>query len=162
VLDKAAAQVQHFRTQVAAHRSTLSGLMLLGALVMLNAWGMRWMSDPYRFPFDVVEVRGEFRYLQQAELQAAIAPHASSGFFNVDVAAIRSAVEALPWVERAKVRRVWPATLRVNVAEQRPVATWNSDGYLNAAGEAFFPQAGKLPQDLPQLDDPLLGLAGLE
>ena len=137
-----------------AHRRSLSGLMLLGLLGLTASAGMEWLSDPYRFPLDVVEVKGEFRYLDKAILQAAVAPHAAGGFFTVDVDSVRAAAEALPGVARAKVRRVWPATLRVHIAEQQPVAGWNGDGYLNAAGEAFFPRAGQTLSGLPQLAGP--------
>ena len=67
---------------------------------------------------------------------------------------MRVAAEALPWVHSAKVRRIWPATLRVQITEQQPVAGWNENGYLNPAGEAFFPRAGATPQGLPQLAGP--------
>lgn len=138
----------------ADHRRSLSGLLLLGLLVLVALWATRWLSDPYRFPLDVVEIKGEFRYLQKQTLQAAIAPHTTGGFFTVDVDSVRSAAEALPWVAGARVRRIWPATLRVQITEQQAVAGWNDAGFLNAAGEAFFPQAGGTPADLPQLAGP--------
>ncbi len=139
---------------VSAHRRSLSGLLLLAMLGLTTAWGMRWLSDPYRFPLDVVEVKGEFKYLHKPILQAAVAPRAAGGFFTVDVDSVRAAAEDLPWVERAKVRRIWPATLRVHITEQQPVARWNGDGYLNDAGEAFTPQSGQSPAGLPQLAGP--------
>jgi cell division protein FtsQ len=138
----------------ADHRRSLSGLLLLGVLAMIALWGTRWLSDPYRFPLDVVEVKGEFRYLQKPQLQAAVMPHATGGFFTVDVDRVREAAEALPWVNSAKVRRIWPATLRVQITEQLAVAGWNGNGFLNVAGESFFPQAGMAPDGLPQLAGP--------
>jgi len=139
---------------VSRHRRSLSGLLLLSVLVLCGLWGVRWLSDPYRFPLDVVEVKGEFRFLQKETLQAAVMPLAAGGFFTVDVDGIRAAVEVLPWVNKAKVRRVWPATLQVRITEQRPVAQWNEDGFLNQAGEAFFPRSGAAPVGLPRLAGP--------
>jgi cell division protein FtsQ len=152
--DKAMSVLQQLRAVLVTHRRSLSGLLLLGVLAMATTLGMRWMSDPYRFPLDVVEVRGEFRYMQQAALQTAVAPHATGGFFTVDVDSIRAAAEGLPWVHRAKVRRIWPATLRLHITEQQAVANWNDGGYLNVAGEAFYPPAGMSPKGLPQLGGP--------
>lgn len=145
---------QQLLQQLRLRARTLSGLLLLGMLAALTAQGMRWLTDPYRFPLTVVEVRGAFHYLEKADLQAAIAPFVEQGFFTVDVAAIRTATEALPWVSKAAVRRIWPETLRVQVVEQEPVARWQTDGYLNAQGEAFFPAQPAAGLELPALDGP--------
>jgi cell division protein FtsQ len=137
-----------------AHTRTLSGLLLLGMLAAATLLGVRWFTDPYRFPLGVVEVKGDFRYLQKEQLQAAVAPHATGGFFTVDVVAIRAAAEALPWVYKASVQRVWPETLRVQIEEQQPVARWHGQGFLNRYGEAFFPEQARLDIELPWLDGP--------
>lgn len=152
--DKALSPLQQLQTVLETHRRSLSGLLLLGVLAMTATLGKRWMSDPYRFPLDVVEVKGEFRYMEKSALQTAVAPHATGGFFTVDVDSIRAAAEALPWVYRAKVRRIWPATLRLHITEQQAVASWNDSGYLNVAGEAFYPPVGMSPEGLPQLGGP--------
>ena len=39
-----------------SHVRTLSGLTLLLALAATIMLGMRWLSDPYRFPLSVVKV----------------------------------------------------------------------------------------------------------
>jgi cell division protein FtsQ len=60
---------------------------------------------------------------------------------------VRSAVEALPWVDKVSIRRVWPDTLKVRVVEQQPLARWGQDALLNRQGEVFRPQPlPKLPQ----------------
>jgi len=137
-----------------SHIRTLSGLLLLlvlGATVML---GMQWLSDPYRFPLSVVKVTGDFRFLQKQQLQTAVAPHAQGGFFTVDVVAVRNAAEALPWVYKASVQRIWPATLHLRVEEQQPIAHWGEQGFLNRYGEPFFPEQAGVVGDLPWLAGP--------
>lgn len=136
------------------HARTVSGLLLLGVLALVAVSGMRWLSDPLRFPLSVVEVKGDFRYLLKGELQTAMAPYVTGGFFTVDVAAVRAATEQLPWVYRASVKRIWPATLRVEITEQTPVAHWGEHGYLNDRGEAFEPEHAASTPDLPQLSGP--------
>ena len=84
---------------------TLSGLALVAVVASSIPLGMRWLSDPYRFPLSVVEVRGDFRFLEQGQLQTAVAAHTAGGFFTVDVDAVRAAAEQLPWVYKASVRR---------------------------------------------------------
>ena len=136
------------------HTRTLSGLVLLGLLALGGMATMHWLSDPQRFPLSVVEVKGEFRYLRKESLQAALAPAVNGGFFTVNVAAIRAAAERLPWVYRASVKRIWPATLRIVVVEQQPVAHWGEHGYLNAHGESFTPARPADTPDLPMLSGP--------
>ena len=133
---------------------TLSGLMLVALVASSIPLGMRWLSDPFRFPLRVVEVRGDFRFLEKAQLQEAVAEHAAGGFFTVDVAAVRAAAEQLPWVYKASVRRVWPATLRLHIEEQEPIAHWGERGYLNRYGQPFLPDAIVMQQELPWLAGP--------
>jgi cell division protein FtsQ len=139
---------------VSSHVRTLTGLLLVAVLASTVVFGKQWLSDPWRFPLGVVEVKGDFRYLDKQQLQAAIAPHATGGFFTVDVAAIRAAAERLPWVHRASVKRVWPETLRLQIEEQQPVARWGAHGYLNTRGEPFVPEASNISLVLPSLAGP--------
>ena len=133
---------------------TLSGLVLVAVVASSVPLGMRWLADPYRFPLSVVEVRGEFRFLENEQLQAAIAPHATGGFFTVDVDRVRAAAEELPWVHKVAVRRIWPATLRLHVEEQQPIAHWGEHGYLNMFGQPFLPEETVMPLELPWLAGP--------
>ena len=118
---------------------TVSGLLLLALLAVSVGFGMQWLSDPYRFPLKVVEVKGDFRYLDREQLQTVIAPHAEGGFFTVDVVAVCAAAEQLPWVYKARVQRVWPDILRLQIEEQQPIARWGEQGFLNRFGESFVP-----------------------
>ena len=138
-----------------SHIRTLSGLVLVAVVASSVPLGMRWLADPLRFPLSVVEVRGEFQFLENEQLQAAVAPHATGGFFTVDVDAVRAAAEQLPWVYKVSVRRIWPATLRLLIEEQQPIARWGERGYLNRFGEPFLPEepVDKL-QELPWLAGP--------
>ena len=145
---------QRLLAVVSSHTRTLTGLFLVAMLASTVLLGKQWLSDPWRFPLSVVEVKGDFRYLDRQQLQAAVAPHATGGFFTVDVAAIRTAAEQLPWVHKARVKRVWPETLRLQIEEQQPVAFWGEHGFLNKGGEPFVPESTHISLPLPSLAGP--------
>ncbi|MEN8205467.1 MAG: cell division protein FtsQ/DivIB [Pseudomonadota bacterium] len=133
---------------------TITGLLLIAILVLIMALAKHGLSDPYRFPLDVVEVKGDFRYLNKLQLQETVAPHVEGGFFTVDVNVIRTVAEQLPWVYKATVKRIWPATLRIHIEEQQAVARWGEQGYLNRNGEPFFPKQINSSLKLPALAGP--------
>ena len=133
---------------------TITGLLLIVMLVAIVSLAKHGLSDPYRFPLEVVEVKGDFRYLDKQQLQGAVAAHVDGGFFAVDVNAIRTVAEQLPWVYKARVRRVWPATLQIFIEEQQVIAQWGEQGYLNRYGEPFFPEQLNTALKLPALAGP--------
>jgi cell division protein FtsQ len=141
-------------TLVKGHARTITGLVLIAVLAAILSFARVWLSDPYRFPLEVVEVKGEFRFLSKQRLQLAVAPQVEGGFFTVDVSAIRTAAEQLPWVYKAAVKRIWPATLRIDIEEQQAAARWGERGYLNKDGEPFFPQQLTRSLALPALSGP--------
>jgi cell division protein FtsQ len=118
-------------------------------------WGIQQLRDPNNMPIRAVQIEGEFRHLSAKQLEEAVSGYVSEGFFNVNVEAVRAAVETLPWVYRASVRRVWPDALRVKVKEQKALARWNNKGLINIYGEFFAPAANSFPTHLPVLSGPM-------
>lgn len=99
-------------------------------------------------------IKGERQYTTDAEIRGALQDLMQRSFFSADVAEVQQALEALPWVYRASVRREWPAKLKVYLQEQVAVAHWNQDEWLNEHGEVFLapPQPGL--ENLPWLAGP--------
>jgi cell division protein FtsQ len=116
--------------------------------------GFDWLKDPRSLPLQVVRIEGDFVHLDRQELESVVADRVRGGFFTLDVEAVRSAIRALPWVDEVAVRRVWPDTLRIWVAEQVPLARWGSKGLVNVRGESFQPDGGERPDGLPLLEGP--------
>ena len=100
-----------------------------------------------------IEIRGQLKYQQSDVLQKALNKHLGEGFFSLDLNAVKNEVEAMPWIYSASLRRRWPGTLMITVKEQYPVASWNSEFYLNEYGEVFRPPE---PVDIETVPD-LLG-----
>jgi cell division protein FtsQ len=127
---------------------------LLLSLVLVVAGLLRWLQDPATLPMRQLQIEGTLRYISQAELQAQVAPLVRGGFFNLDVAAVQRAAQALDWVDRVSVRRVWPDTVRLQVLEQRPVARWGDGALLNPRGERFDAAGREVQEALPRLQGP--------
>ena len=74
-----------------------------------------------------------------------------SPLFPVRTIELRGALERLPWVRRAAVRRVWPDALEVSIEEHVPLARWAAGGLVNVEGERF---AAEAPTPMPLFSGP--------
>ncbi|MCB1864564.1 MAG: cell division protein FtsQ/DivIB [Chromatiales bacterium] len=155
-----AAQRERRSIENALRRRLWRGLRLsLGYLVL--AIGIGWgaalalgtLERPDVLPVQVVRIATPLLHADPAELQTELAPLAATGLFAADVAAIRSAAEASPWIAEATVRRRWPATLEVFVRERQPVAYWGEDALVGRDGVVFRPAVVD-GFDLPRLIGP--------
>ncbi len=63
----------------------------------------------------------------------------------VDVDEARARLEALPWVQTAEVRRVWPNRIHVRIVERKPVALWQKDGAVSVVDIDGKPIPGEDP-----------------
>lgn len=86
-----------------------------------------------------VMVEGELRHADRRAIAARVAPLAQGTYFSADLAAIRRAALALPWVDEVVVSRRWPDGIRLQVREKQPVALWGAGGLISSRGELFVP-----------------------
>jgi cell division protein FtsQ len=128
-----------------ARRAAL--LVLIGGAVGALAWGL---DRPVR----VISIDGSFQRVSPGQIEKAVAPFARQGFMSANLDDIQRAVEALPWVDHARVARHWPNSLHVGVVEQTAAARWGESGLLNTRGELFVRQALHVPPELPRLSGP--------
>ncbi len=135
-------------------RRLLGGVLLFGGLGGLSGFAVWQLAQPDTLPIQQVKVKGEFRYLDKQDLYKAIGDLASAGFFNVDVRAVKQAAEAMPWVDSASVRRIWPDMLRIDIREQIPLARWQGGGMVNRHGDVVSVVATGALDDLPVFNGP--------
>ncbi|KAF1686031.1 cell division protein FtsQ [Pseudoxanthomonas broegbernensis] len=124
-------------------------LVAAPVVAVLNGW-----VGAERWPLSRLRVTGQFERVQAEQVRQVLAQHARTGYFAVRLSQAQRAVEQLPWVESAVVRKQWPDVLEVQVVEHRPFARWGTDRLLSERGRLF-----PLPQDLadahlPWLDGP--------
>jgi cell division protein FtsQ len=131
--------------------AAVAAALLVLAFVAAGAWD--WLAAPERFPLTAVRLDTRLAKVGESELREAILPHLDKGLLGLDVERIRLAIEALPWVESATVRRRWPGALVINAHERVAVARWN-DGLMSERGALFRPRPETFPPALPLLEGP--------
>lgn len=92
------------------------------------------------------------REVSAAQIRAAVASAVHGGVLAVDLGAVRAAVQQLPWVAGASVRRVWPNALEVDVRLRRPIARWGEHGLVDSTGQVFTPASLTAFAALPMLE----------
>lgn len=131
------------------HRLRVLGLLvslplavLIGVLVLRSSW----LSVRH------VTVLGA-RRTPVAAAERAVAAALHHPMISLDVAALDSDLDALPWVRLATVQRSWPSTLVVRITERDPVAAIRSGpdwAELDGTGRVLA-LTGSAPAGLPVL-----------
>jgi len=126
---------------------------LVGAAVFVFAVaGFLLLARSERFPVREIDVVGTpLQKTSKSEIEAAVQARLRGNFFATSPDDLRSALEQLPWVRSASVRRIWPDTFEVQLEEHVALARWGSDALVNIYGEKF---SGRTAQALPQLSGP--------
>jgi len=99
---------------------------------------------------DDIEITG-VAGARKDEVRAALGAGEAS-LFALDPQLVRARVESLDWVERASVRRLWPASLRVHVTRREAFARWQENGQISvidANGERLMAARARDYRGLP-------------
>lgn len=124
-------------------------LVALPVVAVLNGW-----VGAERWPLAKLRVHGEFKRVPAEQLQQVVLPYAQSGFFAVKLQDAQDAIEKLPWVESAQVRKQWPDVLEITLVEHRPFARWGKDRLLSEQGKLFATPQKLQDLALPDLEGP--------
>lgn len=115
----------------------LRGALAVAALAALVLGAETLLSAALGLPVERIVVSGRLEQLREAEVRSVVSEDLDRGFIGLDLDAVRSRLEALPWVYQARVRRRWPGTVAISVIEQLPIARWGNSGFLNHEAEIF-------------------------
>lgn len=134
--------------------SWLNRVLLASGLVLVLFVGQRAWSALVTMPVGRIAVAGAVDAQRQGVLQSAVQNALDGGFVAADLSRVREALEDLPWVYSASVRRRWPDTLAIRVVEQLPIARWGERGFLNHEGDVFAATADDAWSELPVIHGP--------
>ena len=121
------------------------------ALIVGALGGVSWALDR---PIRAISMDGSFQRVSPGQIEKAVAPYTQAGFMSADLDRIQHAVEAVPWVDHARVQRRWPNSLHVTIIEETAAARWGESGLLNTRGRLFVREATHVPAELPRLSGP--------
>ena len=124
------------------------------ALLVLIVGGLAGLTFALDRPIQVISMDGSFQRVSPGDIEKAVAPFTRAGFMSADLDRIQRAVEAVAWVDHARVRRRFPNGLHVSVVEETAAARWGASGLLNVRGELFVREAAHVPAELPRLSGP--------
>ena len=127
--------------------TAIADLLLLVGVAVVVAGGLLWASRLPFFPLREVVITEPLRETRRAEIEHALAGLVRGNFFSVRPEQVRQALEQLPWVRRAEVRRQWPSRLEIRIEEHRAVARWGEGlaQLVNSHGEVFYGATRNLP-----------------
>lgn len=119
-------------------------LLAMPVVAVVQGWigGERW-------PIRVLALQAPLDLVDEASIREVVAPRTAAGFFATDPAAIRTALEALPWVAEVEVRKQWPDRVLVRLDEHRPYGWW-TQGRLVAEDGRLFPAPEGADPALPR------------
>lgn len=115
-------------------------MSLLGTLLYALYLGQqRWLIK------DVL-VQGQLHFLNHKQVAKELLWLRQSNFFSVDLDKVKQQIMQLPLVSDVRVRRVWPASIKVAILEARPLAILNGDKLLASDGKLSALPAVPLPE----------------
>jgi len=123
-------------------------------LIRSGYWISDWLVVHQDAQLKKIVVLGKPKYTSEKDVIDAIKQVDLRSYFKLDVKAVQSSVQTLPWVAAVSVRKQWPDELQVYIVEHKPVAIWNSDLLLNTQGKVFQADNESLQPYLPQLFGP--------
>lgn len=89
---------------------------------------------------------------KEADLFEAIGLQGNISLVNFDAEAARQRIEALPSIESATIRKIYPNSLNIELVEKTPIAVWRIDGVsfaIDAKGDKLVSLAQGGIEGLP-------------
>ena len=124
--------------------------VIVGAIAMLilvvASQFISWTTGMLSQPVEVVEVKGEFEYLDKKIVSDIVNEALSEGYLKMDLPELHQHLAQVPWIETVYLRRKMNNALQIEIVERQPLAYWNKQNLLSDKAIEFRPKA--LPENL--------------
>jgi len=109
---------------------------------------------PQKFPLHNIRLSGAMEQVDRRDIETAIGEQVRDNYFSLNLEQIEKSIMALPWVNAVEVRRRWPRSLDIHIREQRPVASWGENSWMNSTGDVFTVDFKDASNALPRFNGP--------
>ena len=96
-----------------------------------------------------LELVASFEHVSEAQVKQQIHDLFPAGFISLDVSQVQKRLEDMVMISTARVEKVWPDVLKIELQEEAPVAIWNDENMLNEHGQVL--PIALMNLNLPQL-----------
>lgn len=129
----------------------LGTLVFLALLGVAGYFSAEPLANILERPLSSVAVEGEFHYVSKERTIELIGAELDGDFLQLDLMRLKAVLERDPWVEYAALGRRWPDILLVKIVEQKPIARWGENGFMNQRGEIVHVEKMEGLDELPWL-----------
>lgn len=140
------------------HAAGFLSLAVIGGFIASGIWTgghapevVKFVTSRSGFAVDQIKVVGN-RETSEIDVLQALELDGWTSLVGFEVSAARERVEALPWIRKASLRKVYPNSLEVQIEERAAFAVWQKDGDLTIIepnGAPIVPYDGGRHASLP-------------
>ncbi len=109
-------------------------VVVIGFLGYALAEALERVRNSPAFALSTIRVEGTRRVSPEI-VRGAIAAHVGGNLLSLDLDRIAAELSALPWLRRVELKRILPATLRIEVEEREPSAQAIVDGAVRVVDD---------------------------
>lgn len=102
------------------------------------------------WPINSVQITTELSNIKPVEVKEIVLPYVEASFFTIKMGALQKDLQALPWIQKVSIERVWPDTLKISVTEQKAAVRWKETAFISDQATLFDPQQSHV-MSLPRL-----------
>lgn len=113
-------------------------LIPISIISMLSVIYLFSKKEPLFFLQDV-KITG-IKQLEEKEIMDRASPFLQESLLNIDIAKMKDAITAHPFVKEVRIKRAYPFSIVIDVKEKRPSALW-----VNAGGEPWVLDEAGVP-----------------
>lgn len=116
---------------------TAAVLTVASLLALFYAGVLAALRHPGLLPLHRVSLQAAPQHVSVDAVRTVLRERVAGNLLTVDIEQVRLALEQLPWVRRAEVRRVFPDSLAVRLDEHEALGRWDAARLVNTHGELF-------------------------